>query len=127
MANTTGPGVGLLIFGLMMAIFGGVADSICTTGPSGNGTGPDCGGFAILIGIGVVLLIAGIVLIAISFSGGARVIQQVPDPSVPPPLIQPVVVQQTVEKEIVKVRCSYCGNLCDVTAKNCPSCGASIA
>ena len=33
-------------------------------------------------------------------------------------------VQQIVVKEIVKVKCSYCGALIDSTAQNCPECGA---
>lgn len=33
-------------------------------------------------------------------------------------------VQQIVVKEVVKVKCSYCGALIDSTAQNCPECGA---
>ena len=36
----------------------------------------------------------------------------------------PVVVQQIV-REVVKIRCSYCGTLMDVTSPNCPACGAA--
>jgi hypothetical protein len=28
------------------------------------------------------------------------------------------------EKEIVKLRCSYCGNLYEITENKCPNCGA---
>ena len=124
MANI-GRGIGLVVFGLFLAIGGGAGYSSCTSMVPVNGISPDCSGWGWLIGLGVILLIVGVVLIV---AGGtsARVIQQVPDPSVPPPVIQPVVVQQTVERQVVKVRCPYCGNLYDVTARACPSCGAPV-
>jgi hypothetical protein len=51
-----------------------------------------------------------------------------PRPGPPPPDIdlttkQPPV-QQIVIKEVVKVKCSYCGALIDSTAQVCPVCGA---
>jgi len=125
MANV-GAGVGLLIFGVFLTGVGGFAYSSCTSEPTVNGVAPDCGGLVGLIVFGVILLVAGVVVVAFSVRPARPVIQQVPDPSVPPPIIQPVVVQQTVEREVVKVRCPFCGNLCEVTAKSCPSCGAPI-
>jgi len=124
MANI-GRGIGLVVFGLFLAIIGGAGYSDCTSTVPVNGMSMDCGGWGVFIGLGVVLLIIGLVLILASGSG-PRVIQQVPDPSIPPPVIQPVIVQQTVERQVVKVRCRYCGNLYDVTARACPSCGAPV-
>jgi hypothetical protein len=55
--------------------------------------------------------------------------QQMPPPPGPPPENfdltpkQPPV-QQIVIKEIVKVKCRYCGALIDSTAETCPICGA---
>jgi hypothetical protein len=126
MANL-GPGIGLLVVGLLMTIFGAAVYSTCTSAPAVNGVAPDCGGFGWLIGLGVILLLVGAILIAVAqFGRRTPMVQQVSDPSVPPPIIRPVVVQQTVEKDVVKVRCTFCGNLCDETAKACPSCGAPI-
>ena len=53
---------------------------------------------------------------------------QPPAPAGPPPQInleprQPPV-QQIVVKEVVKVKCQYCGALIDSTVKACPFCGA---
>ncbi len=45
----------------------------------------------------------------------------------PPPLnfnAQQPEVQQIVVKEVVKVKCQYCGSLMDSTAERCPVCGA---
>jgi hypothetical protein len=121
-----GQGIGLLVFGLILALAGGGTFLACSSQPAVNGVAPDCTAPVFLLVIGVLLFAIGIVLVAVSLSGRTRVIQQVPDPSVPPPVIQPVVVQQTVEHDVVKVRCSYCGGLCDVTDKVCPSCGAPL-
>jgi hypothetical protein len=54
--------------------------------------------------------------------------QQPPPPGPPPENIdltpkQPPV-QQIVIKEVVKVKCRYCGALIDSTAEICPICGA---
>jgi hypothetical protein len=54
--------------------------------------------------------------------------QQSPPPGPPPEKIdltpkQPPV-QQIVVKEVVKVKCQYCGALIDSTAQTCPICGA---
>ncbi|MGD0645422.1 MAG: hypothetical protein ABSA75_11005 [Candidatus Bathyarchaeia archaeon] len=54
--------------------------------------------------------------------------QQPPQPGPPPENIdltpkQPPV-QQIVIKEVVKVKCRYCGALIDSTAQTCPVCGA---
>jgi len=37
---------------------------------------------------------------------------------------QPAVQEKVVVREVVKVRCSYCGNLYDETLDKCPYCGA---
>jgi flagellar basal body-associated protein FliL len=37
---------------------------------------------------------------------------------------EPPVSQREIIREIVKIRCSYCGNLYDETQDKCPYCGA---
>lgn len=37
--------------------------------------------------------------------------------------IQPVIKEKEVIREIVKIRCSYCGNLYDEKLDKCPHCG----
>lgn len=37
---------------------------------------------------------------------------------------QVVVKEREIIREIVKIRCSYCGNLYDETLDKCPHCGA---
>lgn len=37
---------------------------------------------------------------------------------------QPVIKEKEIIREIVKIRCSYCGNLYDENLDKCPHCGA---
>jgi ABC-type bacteriocin/lantibiotic exporter with double-glycine peptidase domain len=37
---------------------------------------------------------------------------------------QPAVAQREIIREVVKIRCSYCGNLYDESMDKCPYCGA---
>jgi len=53
---------------------------------------------------------------------GVTAYQQIP-PAQPPPTAEPTTV---VEREVVKIKCRYCGALNDETAKACVSCGASL-
>ncbi len=83
----------------------------------------------------VILVIVIIVILIYAFSRISRKTlpqhpyqQQPPPPSPPPERIdltpkQPQV-QQIVIKEVVKVKCRYCGALIDSTAETCPICGA---
>jgi hypothetical protein len=83
----------------------------------------------------IVLIIVVIVIIIYAFSRRSRRTlpkhssqQQYPQPRPPPQDIdltpkQPPV-QQIVIKEVVKVKCLYCGALIDSTAEVCPICGA---
>ena len=91
--------------------------------------------------IGIIALIAVVVLVVVfrrRKSSEPRHSQQpgpvIDDHSSPPPPAGPpesidltpkeAPVQQIVIKEVVKVKCSYCGALMDSTAQNCPVCGA---
>jgi|GEM_PF-3344023 len=121
-----GGGIALLVIGLFIAIGGGIVWSTCSSAPAVGGVGPDCSGFAAPLLLGMVFVVIGAIVLAVQLGRRTTRIQQVPDPSVPPPIIRPVVIQQTIERETVKVRCQYCGNLYDVTAKECPSCGAPV-
>jgi flagellar basal body-associated protein FliL len=38
--------------------------------------------------------------------------------------LQPAVVQKEIVREVVKIRCPYCGNLYDEDQDKCPTCGA---
>jgi rubrerythrin len=40
------------------------------------------------------------------------------------PVNQQTVKETEIIREIVKIRCSYCGNLYDETEDKCPHCGA---
>jgi len=84
----------------------------------------------------IVLVIVAIIIIIIALSRKSRRLpkhspsrEYSPLPSPPPaPQIdlttkQPLV-QQIVIKEVVKVKCRYCGALIDSTAQTCPYCGA---
>jgi hypothetical protein len=85
--------------------------------------------------VGIVLLIVGVGILVYAFSRRSRRTlpkhpsqQGYPQPGPPPPDIdltpkQPPV-QQIVIKEVVKVKCGYCGALIDSTAQVCPICGA---
>jgi hypothetical protein len=93
-------------------------------------------GFLAILGVGIFLVVIVIIVILIySLSRRGRKTlpqhsyQQPPPPPGPPPENisltpkQPPV-QQIVIKEVVKVKCRYCGALIDSTAETCPICGA---
>ena len=40
--------------------------------------------------------------------------------------VQAMPVTQVITKEVVKVRCSYCKGLMDITENRCPNCGAAV-
>ncbi|MBO0888512.1 zinc ribbon domain-containing protein [Candidatus Bathyarchaeota archaeon] len=84
--------------------------------------------------IGLLLIFAIIVIIAVVTFAVSRSRRRLPRhvyPQVPvaPPTVdltpkQQPPVQQIVVKEIVKVKCRYCGALIDSTVQACPFCGA---
>jgi hypothetical protein len=93
----------------------------------------------LLPALAFVLVIVVIVVVLFAVSQGSRKTlprhpyrqpyQQPPPPPGPPPENidltpkQPQV-QQIVIREVVKVKCRYCGSLIDSTAQTCPICGA---
>ena len=48
---------------------------------------------------------------------------EIPERIITPPISERVIIK---EREIVKVRCPYCGTLADVTLNKCPNCGAKL-
>jgi len=110
------------------------------TAPATNpGIISDLETYAVLIV--VILVIVGIILIVLyAVSRNRRRLPKHPHerpiytpPSEQPPSPQPqdinltpkqAPVQQIVIKEVVKVKCRYCGALIDSTAETCPFCGA---
>lgn len=122
----TTQGIALLLFGLLLIIAGAAIWNTCASAPAVNGVSPDCSGFAVPVVIGVILLLAGIGLLAASAMGARTTVYPASNPAVPPPLIQPVVVQQTIVQQTVEVRCRYCQSLNPVTATKCASCGAAL-
>ncbi|HTW39321.1 MAG TPA: hypothetical protein VMF04_00435 [Thermoplasmata archaeon] len=44
----------------------------------------------------------------------------------PPALTSPPVFVQTIERQVVKVRCRYCGSLGNEVDGRCPNCGAPL-
>lgn len=48
---------------------------------------------------------------------------EIPERIITPPISERVIIK---EREIVKVRCLYCGILADVTLNKCPNCGARL-
>jgi hypothetical protein len=98
---------------------------------AGNSDQPQYAGYIAAL---VLLLVVVVILIyAFSRRSGRTLPEhpsqhQYPPPGPPPEDIdltpkQPPV-QQIVIKEIVKVKCQYCGALIDSTAEVCPICGA---
>jgi hypothetical protein len=89
-------------------------------------------------GLIVLVLVFAVVLIVYAVSRGRRKLPRhsaqrpvYTPPSEPPPLGKDIDltpeqarVQQIVVKEIVKVKCRYCGALIDSRLTNCPYCGA---
>jgi hypothetical protein len=124
--NRAASAVVLVVIGIIAIVGSAVAWNACASGPTVNGVAPSCGGFAIFLLFGVLLLAIGIALALASAFGGRRTIYPSTDPAVPPPLIQPVLVQQTIVQPTVEVRCRYCGGLNPVTATTCSACGAGL-
>jgi len=50
-------------------------------------------------------------------------VMEIPERVITPPISERVIIK---EREIVKVRCPYCGTLADVTLNKCPNCGAKF-
>jgi hypothetical protein len=111
-----------------------------TTAPAANPNGiSDLMKDAVLIAA-IVIIIAIILIIFYAVSRRRRRLPKHPSqqpvytpPSEPPPSPPPQdinltpkqpPVQQIVIKEVVKVKCRYCGALIDSTAEKCPFCGA---
>jgi ribosomal protein L40E len=124
--NRAATAVFLIVVGVMAIAIGAWTWSTCSSLPSVNGVAPSCGGSAIVVLFGFLLLVIGIVVAVVSARGGRRTIYPSTDPAIPPPLIQPVVVQQTVVEQTVEVRCRYCQSLNPVTATKCSACGAAL-
>lgn len=103
----------------------------------GEGNSSQIQYFSFIIVIVIVLIVIAILLYALSRRSRRTLpkhpyqkpYQQQPPPLGPPPENidltpkQPPV-QQIVIKEVVKVKCRYCGALIDSTAQVCPICGA---
>jgi len=123
--NRAATAVVLLILGVALIIVGAWTWAACSSLPV-SGAAPSCGGFAVLVVLGVILFVIGIVVAVASAMGGRRTIYPSMDPAVPPPLIRPVMVQQTVVQQTVEVRCRYCQTLNPVTATKCSACGAAL-
>ena len=68
----------------------------------------------IAIGISFFIMLIGIMLVMVGAMGG---LEKKPDPSS---------THTEVLREIVKVRCKYCGALNLETSQNCSNCGAHI-
>ena len=124
--NRAATAVFLIVVGVMAIAIGAWTWSSCSSLPSDNGMAPSCGGYAVIVFFGFLLLVIGIAVAVASARGGQRTIYPSMDPAVPPPLIQPVVVQQTVVQQTVEVRCRYCQSLNPVTATQCSACGAAL-
>lgn len=107
-----------------------------TTSAANNPGGENSGStqyLGYIAGIAIVIIVVLILIYAFSRRSRRTLPkhpfqQQPPPPGPPPPGInltpkQPPV-QQIVIKEVVKVKCRYCGALIDSTAQVCPICGA---
>lgn len=129
--RAAGGGIGLIVFGAFIGLLGWGSYSACQSTLSSapfNATGvphPGCGGFLAVGVFALLLVVVGVLVTLVSYRNYTYVRPSV-NPAIPPPLINPVVLQQTVERQVVKVRCRYCGSLADPTDVHCPSCGATL-
>ena len=128
--RAAGGGIGLIVFGAFIGLLGWGSYSACQTAASGapfNGAASPlpCGEFLAIGVFALFLIVVGIVVTVVSYRNYTYV-RPATNPAVPPPLINPVVLQQTVERQVVKVRCRYCGALADPADVHCPSCGATL-
>jgi hypothetical protein len=102
---------------------------LTTAAPPNTGISPYLG---LIVGLAVfIAFIIIIVLVVYAVSRSRRRLPRHVYPQVPvaPPTVdltpkQQPPVQQIVVKEIVKVKCRYCGALIDSTVQACPFCGA---
>lgn len=79
---------------------------------------------------GIILIIIGIATFAVGFKATteAEEVSWSPEPAVEKyrRKPQPVVKEVIKEREIVYIRCSYCGAKALETEKKCPNCGANL-
>jgi zinc-ribbon domain len=128
--RAAGGGIGLIVFGGFIGLFVWAAYSACqstlsSSAFSGNVPSSGCGVFLAAGLFALFLIVVGIVVTVVSYRNYTYV-RPSTNPAVPPPLINPVVLQQTVERQVVKVRCRYCGSLADPSDVHCPNCGATL-
>lgn len=86
--------------------------------------------------VGIPLIVIGVVLIVRGLQSGQPKAVSAPQPPPhapqqpppPPPVVQLGTVQKetVIQREIIKVRCSYCGSLNDQAASYCVSCGGPM-
>jgi len=108
-----------------------------TTAPASNPTGGNLNLTQYAGYIAAAIIIVAIIAIIAYAASRRRRLPKHPSqqvytpPSAPPPPPQDIdltpkqpSVQQVVIKEVVKVKCRYCGALIDSTAEKCPFCGA---
>ncbi len=104
-----------------------------TTATGGNSSATLNVGLIAAIALVIIVIIVIIIIIAISRRRSLpkhSPQQEYSPPTSPPPVPQIDLtpkqpqVQQIVIKEVVKVKCRYCGALIDSTAETCPICGA---
>jgi hypothetical protein len=107
-----------------------------STSSSGGGNSISTQYLGYIAAIILVIIVIAIIVYAVSRSRRKlpqHPFQQAPPAQSPPPRSTPVninlipkqpEVQQIVIKEVVKVKCKFCGALIDSTAETCPICGA---
>jgi hypothetical protein len=123
-------GIALIVFGGFIGLLGWAGYSACqnaVTSSPVNATGAPnvCGGFLAAALFALFLIVVGVLVLILSYRNYTYV-RPATNPAIPPPLINPVVLQQTIERQVVKVRCRYCGALADPTDIHCPTCGATL-
>lgn len=114
--------------------------SLVTAPATGPSITSELARYAVLIAVVIVLIVVAVLIALYAVSRNRRKLPKHPSqrPVYRPPSEQPPSpapqdidltpkqppVQQIVIKEVVKVKCRYCGALIDSTAERCPFCGA---
>ena len=119
------PWVGVLLFGIILTFGGVMFLAFGSSLQSDSGFyQPDSGFTRLPMMMGTIALVFGLIIIAIAVFMFLNKTGEPQPPRTEAPYTQSV--EKQVIREVIKVRCRYCGTLNDVDDKACSACGSTL-